>query len=152
VAPAANDFIPAAVLSLREYFMGRIMWSQVEGLYRGQALTGTVITIDDDALKTALKNAGESIFDTEWWMETLNVVLERWGLKSKHWTDPATQVLRIHFRMANTDQQGANGDTKAGTGPLTTRLMSTGKLNPSSVGTGGLNSNKLDSGKLGDRK
>ena len=46
--------------------MSRIMWSQTEGLYRGQALTGTVITIDDDALNVALKNAGNAIFDTEW--------------------------------------------------------------------------------------
>jgi hypothetical protein len=131
------------------------MWSQVEAIYRGQSLSGTVITIDEEALKTALKNAGNSVFDTEWWMETFNVVLERWGLKSKHWTDPATQVLRIHFRMANEAQ--AAGDTKVGTGPLTTRLLNSGKLNSGSLSSGGLNSGKLGSGgldpsRLGDKK
>jgi len=135
--------------------MGRIMWSQIESIYRGQSKSGTVITIDEDALRTALKNAGNSIFDTEWWMETFNVVLERWGLKSKHWTDPATQVLRIHFRMANEGQDA--GDTKVATGPLTNRLLNSVKLNSGNLNSGGLNSGRFGSGgldpnKLGDKK
>jgi hypothetical protein len=124
--------------------MNRIMWSQAESLYRGQSLTGTVITIDEDALNVALKNAGNSIFDTEWWLETLQVVLERWGLRSKQWTDPATQVLRVHIRTAASDQPPGTG---VGTGPLTTRLLNSGGLDGSKVGSGG-----LTSGKLSDRR
>jgi len=116
------------------------MWSQAESLYRGQSLTGTVITIDEDALNTALKNAGNSIFDTEWWLETLTVVLERWGLRSKEWTDPTTQVLRVHIRTAVSDQPA---DTSVGTGPLTTRLLNSGGLDPSKLQSGGLNPSKL---------
>jgi hypothetical protein len=131
--------------------MGRIMWSQAEGLYRGQSLTGTVITVDEDALKSALKNAGNSIFDTEWWIETLTVVLERWGMNSKQWTDPATQVLRLHFRIAdaNAGQPSQSGST---TGPLTTRLLNSGKLNSGGLNSGNLNSGRLNSGKLGEKK
>jgi hypothetical protein len=131
------------------------MWSQVEGLYRGQCPTGTVITIDEDALKVALKNAGNAIFDTEWWIETFTVVLERWGLKSKNWTDPATQVLRVHFRMANSDGVQGNSTGPLGgttTGPLTTRLLNSGKLNSGNLNSGGLNSGNVHSGKLGERK
>jgi hypothetical protein len=127
--------------------MSRIMWSQTEGLYRGQALTGTVITIDDDALNVALKNAGNAIFDTEWWLETLTIVLERWGLNAKQWTDPATQVLRIHFRVS-ADQPAANG---VGTGPLTTRILS-GGLSSGNLSSGNLRSGGLNSGKLSDRR
>jgi hypothetical protein len=121
--------------------MNRIMWSQAESLYRGQSLTGTVITIDEDALNTALKHAGNTIFDTEWWLETLTVVLERWGLRSKEWTDPTTQVLRVHIRTAASDQPA---DTGVGTGPLTTRLLISGGLDASKVGSGGLSSGKLN--------
>jgi hypothetical protein len=127
------------------------MWSQAESLYRGQSLTGTVITVDEDALKAALKNAGNSIFDTEWWLETMTVVLERWGLKAKQWTDPATQVLRVHFRAAVANGaepgQAAASSSNSGTGPLTTRLLNSGKLN-----SGGLNSGGLNSGKLGEKR
>jgi hypothetical protein len=128
--------------------MSRIMWSQAEGLYRGQSLTGTVITIDEDALKIALQNAGNTIFDTEWWLETLTIVLDRWGLKVKQWTDPATQVLRIHFRIAT--EQGPG--TGVGTGPLTTRILNSGNLNSGGLDSGKLGSGPLHSGKLGGRK
>ena len=134
--------------------MGRIMWSQAESLYRGQSLTGTVITVDEDALQAALKNAGNSIFDTEWWIETLTVVLDRWGLKSKQWTDPATQVLRLHFRIAdpNANQPGQPSQSSVGTGPLTTRLLNSGKLNSGNLNSSNLNSSKLGSGKLGEKR
>jgi hypothetical protein len=131
--------------------MSRIMWSQAEDLYRGQSLTGTVVTIDEDALKAALRNAGNVIFDTEWWVETLTVVLERWGLIAKQWTDPATQVLRVHFRTINTGQPVASG-ANIGTGPLTTRLLNSGKLNSGPLNSGPLNSGPLNSGRLGDRR
>lgn len=136
--------------------MSRIMWSQTESMYRGQSLTGTVITIDEDALSIALKNAGNAVFDTDWWLETLTIVLERWGLNAKQWTDPATQVLRIHFRVT-TDQAAANG---VGTGPLTARIASgnlaSGGLNSGNLSgnlrSGGLSSGSLNSGKLNDKR
>jgi hypothetical protein len=132
--------------------MGRIMWSQAESLYRGQSLTGTVITVDEDALKTALRNAGNSIFDTEWWIETMTIVLERWGLKAKQWTDPATQVLRVHFRSAMANGTEPGQPTGTTTGPLTTRLLNSGKLNSGGLNSGNLNSGGLNSGKLGEKK
>ncbi|MEO8287689.1 MAG: hypothetical protein ABI670_14775 [Chloroflexota bacterium] len=124
--------------------MGRIMWSQAEDLYRGQALMGAVITIDEPALQTALKHAGNSVFDTEWWVETLTVVMDRWGLKAKQWTDPATQVLRIHYRTSDATQNGSGNQVV--TGPLTTRLLS-GPLNSGRLGSGMLNPDRL-----GDRR
>ena len=139
--------------------MSRIMWSQTEGLYRGQALTGTVLTVDEDALRIALKNAGNAVFDTEWWLETLTIVLERWGLNAKQWTDPATQVLRIHFRVTADQAAAANGGV--GTGPLTARIqsgnlisggLSSGNLRSGGLNSGTLNSGGLNSGKLSDRR
>lgn len=127
------------------------MWSQAEELYRGQSLTGTVITIDEEALIVALKNAGNTVFDTEWWLETFTVVLERWGLKSKQWTDPATQVLRVHYRMANVAQPEPGSTmtpNQTGTGPLTTRILNSGKLNSGNLNSGKLNSDNLNSGGL----
>jgi hypothetical protein len=121
--------------------MSQMMWNHVEALYRGQSPGGTVVTVDQDAMSKALQNAGSSVYDTEWWLETLVTVVEHWGLRAKRWVDPATQVLRFHFRLAP-DQP--TGGSEIGTGPLTTRIL-TNRLN-----SGNLNSGGLDSGKLRD--
>jgi hypothetical protein len=128
------------------------MWNQVEGLYRGQATSGVILTIDEDAMNKAVRNAGNAVFDTEWWVETLRDILEHWGLKSKRWTDPVTQMPIVHFRLTNErppltntgpfNGAGNTGPMK-GTGPLTTRLLNSGKLNSSPLDSGKLNSGKL---------
>ena len=102
----------------------QMMWSQREDLYRGQAEDGTVITVDDDAMREALKKAGNGIFESDWWVETLVRVLEHWGIYSKRWLDEATQVPRMHFRL---DQPKPLDPVEeqmiAGTGPLASRLL-----------------------------
>lgn len=98
-----------------------MMWSQVEAQYRGQATDGSVITVADEAMQLAHRKAGNSIYECDWWVETLTQVLERWGVYCKRWIDPASQVPRLHFSL---------GDPKSGvqttqtTGPLSARIMS----------------------------
>jgi hypothetical protein len=128
--------------------MNQIMWSQTEKVYRGQATGGTVISIDEDAMDRALRKAGQSVFECDWWIETLSVVLEHWGLKGKRWMDPATQVPRLHYSLVATEADAPSGPPPPAPppaqpqtpapGPLTSRLMNSGKLN-----SGQLNSGKL---------
>jgi hypothetical protein len=129
--------------------MSRIMWSHVESQYRGQSFSGVIITIDEDAMNKVIKQAGNVVFDTEWWIETLAVVFEHWGLKSSRWLDPATQMPHVHYRLIHDRKPndtsgpltGAGSVTAIkGTGPLMTRILNSGKLN----------SGQLDSGKLRD--
>jgi hypothetical protein len=77
----------------------QLMWNQIEELYRGQGTNGTVITIESDAMQTALNRAGKAVYDTDWWIETLQNVLEHWGVYSQRWLDVATRVPRIHFSL-----------------------------------------------------
>ncbi|MEO5953714.1 MAG: hypothetical protein ABIQ44_14725 [Chloroflexia bacterium] len=122
--------------------MSRILWDHVEAHYRAQCNSGVILSIDDDAMIKALKNAGNIVFDTEWWVETLQNVLEHWGLRSKRWTDPVTQMPRIHYRLTN--ERVPTGATSpiggTGTGPLMNRLNNTGSL-----------SDRLNTGSLSER-
>jgi hypothetical protein len=131
------------------------MWSHVESQYRAQANSGVIITIDEDAMNKAIKNAGNVVFDTEWWVETLPIVLEHWGLRNKRWLDPTTHMPHVHYRLTNdrvpTGTTGPlNGEDAVsipkGTGPLMTRILNAGKS-----ATGPLDSGKLNSGGLSDR-
>ncbi|MDQ5823943.1 MAG: hypothetical protein M3441_06975 [Chloroflexota bacterium] len=97
-----------------------MMWNELEGQYRGQAEQGEVVTVAEDAMKLAHKRAGNWAFEADWWVETLTEVLEHWGLFSKRWIDPATQVVRVHFTMG----EPKTGDTKHPSGPLSARIMS----------------------------
>ena len=135
--------------------MSRIMWSHVESQYRAQSNAGVIITIDEDAMNKAIKNAGNVVFDTEWWVETLPVVLEHWGLRTKRWLDPTTHMPHIHYRLTNDRvPTGTTGPLTGedavsipkGTGPLMTRILNAGKST-----TGPLDSSKLNSGGLSDR-
>lgn len=134
--------------------MSRIMWDHVESHYRGQCNSGIVLSIDEDAMNKALKNAGNAVFDTEWWVETLTNVLEHWGLRSKRWMDYSTQMPRVHFRLTTdrtpTGNSGPLGSLPKGTGPLTTRILNSGKLNSGNLDSSRLNSGNLNSGKLRD--
>lgn len=100
----------------------QIMWNEFEGQYRGQATGGEVVTVAEDAMKLALKKAGNWVFDSDWWVETLIRVLEHWGIYRKRWTDPATQVVRLHFTMG--DPTPGPDESTASSGPLSTRILS----------------------------
>lgn len=112
---------------------GQIMWSYVEQMYRGQGSGGTVVTIEEGAMQLALKRAGKGTFEVDWWLETLRQVLEHWGIQHKKWTDPATQVPRLHFSLSATHTQeeeparAQTPESKIQTrplpGPLSTRLL-----------------------------
>jgi hypothetical protein len=126
--------------------MTRILWNQFEAVYRGQSNTGTVITVDEDAMQKALVNAGNVVFESEWWMETLTNVLDHWSLGSKRWMDHVTGMPRVHFRLLaepppqRTGPFSSNTGNLKGTGPLTTRILNSGRLD----------SDRLHSGKLKD--
>ncbi|MDQ3703852.1 MAG: hypothetical protein M3437_01270 [Chloroflexota bacterium] len=97
-----------------------MMWNELEGQYRGQAEQGEVVTVAEDAMKLAHKRAGNWAFEADWWVETLTRVLEHWGLFSKRWVDPATQVVRVHFTLGEPKSSGPSLPT----GPLSARIMS----------------------------
>jgi hypothetical protein len=133
--------------------MSRILWNQVEAVYRGQANTGDVITVDEDAMQRALVNAGNAVFDSEWWVESLPNVLEHWKLVSRRWMDNVTGMPRVHYRLvteADAQQpQGRTGPFRSntgpikGTGPLTTRFLNSGKLDSGKLGHGETDSSRL---------
>ena len=137
--------------------MSRILWNQVEAVYRGQSNSGAVITVDEDAMQRALINAGNAVFDSEWWVESLASVLEHWNLGSQRWMDHVTGMLRIHYRLVTDQPPGRTEPFNAGTGPikgtgpLTTRILNSGKLDSDRLNSGKLDSGEFDSGKLRDR-
>ncbi len=103
----------------------QMMWNVREAVYRGQASDGTVITVDEDAMSTALKKAGNTIFESDWWVETLIRVLEHWGIFSKRWIDDVTNVPRMHFKLAEPKPVEPHEEKMIeGTGPLSARIIS----------------------------
>jgi hypothetical protein len=107
-----------------------LMWDQIQSVYRGQASGGVVVLVEEDAMQVALKKAGKSVFETDWWLETLTDVLEHWGIYAKRWVDEATLVPRARFTAGEPKQDNpadsGSGSSSTG-GPLTTRILS-GKL------------------------
>ena len=101
----------------------QMMWSIRESLYRGQATDGTVVTVEEPAMMEALKQAGKGIYETDWWRETLPVVLERWGLVAKRWTDDATGMPRAHYTLGTPSVPRLEDELKHTTGPLNARLI-----------------------------
>ena len=78
----------------------KLMWNQIETLYRGQGTNGAGVTVEAEALDVAMRRAGKSVYDSDWWVETLQNVLEHWGIYMQRWTDAATRVPRIHFSVS----------------------------------------------------
>jgi hypothetical protein len=101
----------------------QMMWSQIDQVFRGQASDGTVITVEEDAMLLAHKKAGNSVYESDWWPETLTRVLEHWGIYGKRWVDDVTFVPRIHFTKGEPKQQAAQQQQQR-SGPLSTRLLS----------------------------
>jgi hypothetical protein len=100
-----------------------MMWSPRESRYRGQATDGTVITVDEDAMQAALKQAGNGIFETDWWVETLTRILTHWGIYSRRWIDEATKVPRMHFKLDQPKPTNPMEEKIETTGPLSARIM-----------------------------
>jgi hypothetical protein len=132
----------------------QLMWNQIETLYRGQGTNGTVVTVESQALDLALSKAGKTVYDSDWWIETMQRVLEHWGVYTQRWTDSATRVPRLHFSMTESKPQEGTGSiqqpstqqppsqqppaqqpstetTPLNTGSLRERLRNTNKLNES---------------------
>ncbi len=118
----------------------QMMWNQMDQVYRGQASDGTVITVEEDAMVLAHKKAGNSVYESDWWPETLTRVLEHWGIYSKRWVDEVTLMPRMHFTRGEPAGQGAHTaqaqtqtqeQQQLRSGPLSTRLLTanpTGRL------------------------
>lgn len=120
----------------------RMMFDQIEHVYRGQATDGTVITVKEDGMDLALRKAGKAVFETDWWSESQTAILEHWGLYGKRWIDDATKMPRLTFVV---------GEPKKGivmpqnpTGPLSSRLQSKSQSGPLSA--------RIQSGPLGTKR
>src|SRR5438105_3020251 len=101
----------------------QIMWSYTDRLYRGQAGDGTVVTVTEEAMDVALKKAGKGVFESDWWTETLTVVLEHWGIYGKRWADPATAMPRLHFVKGEPKPDSMATNPKMASSPLSTRIL-----------------------------
>lgn len=77
----------------------RMMWNQFQAQYRGQATNGTVVTVDETVMALALKKAGKGVFDSDWWIESLERVLNHWGITAQRWVDATTNTRRAHFSL-----------------------------------------------------
>lgn len=111
----------------------QLMFDRIGGMYRGQATNGSIVTVTEDAMELALKKAGKTIYDSDWWVETILRVLEGWGIYCKRWVDDATNSLRLEFSTKPPDkptgQQASTSTNPLTSGPLSSRLTS-GKLPP----------------------
>lgn len=101
----------------------KMMWDIIAGIYRGQASDTTVITVEEDAVELALSKAGKSVYDSDWWPETLPRILEHWGIYSSRWTDEATRLHKMHFVLGRPTKPSPVGIENAN-GPLSARVMS----------------------------
>ena len=77
----------------------QMMWDHISAVFRGQATNGTVVTVDEGAMNAALKNAGKGVYDSDWWVETLDTILDHWGIDVKHWVDDITRSPRAGYSM-----------------------------------------------------
>ena len=112
-----------------------MMWDPIVGDYRGQATNGTVVTVDKDVMDMANKRAGKAVYESDWWVETLERVLEHWGIYAKRWVDAASGVPRINFSLDRPAEvptkpveqalpEPPPQPAKTPSGPLSKRLMS----------------------------
>jgi hypothetical protein len=130
----------------------KMMWDTIGRNYRGQSSNGTVVTVAEDAMELAQKKAGKGVYESDWWIETLERVLEHWGIATKKWVDQATQTSRAGFTIgveadANAPSPSSYSSMRSpapapapprqeqpqtrGSGPLLNRLS--GGLNPKDV-------------------
>ena len=103
---------------------------------------GTVVVVDPSAMDLAHKKAGKTVYDSDWWVETLQVTLDHWGIFSRRWMDGATRVPRANFSLESfpdtgtltQEQVSRNLTQPLQSGPLLSRLNSgplgSGPLSP----------------------
>jgi hypothetical protein len=102
----------------------QLMWDVLESQYRGQASDGAVLTVEEPAMTEALKQAGKGVFEADWWRETMPVTLERWGITARRWTDEATGMPRVHYRLGTPTVPDLDDALRRTTGSLSERLIS----------------------------
>ena len=121
----------------------RMMWDHITAMYRGQAGNGTVVAVEPEAMDLAHKRAGKVVYDSDWWVETLQITLEHWGIFGRHWMDAATRVPRANFslnRYTDTDKL-TQEQVSSAPPPTPTKPLSSGPL-----------LSRLKSGPLGARE
>ena len=77
----------------------QLMWDYQSSVFRGQAVNGTVVTVTEDAMNMAQRKAGKSVYETDWWLETLDTVLDGWGIEIKRWHDYVTAQNRADYTL-----------------------------------------------------
>jgi hypothetical protein len=120
-----------------------MMWDHITSTYRGQAGNGTVVVVESTAMDLAHKKAGKVVYDSDWWIETLQVTLEHWGVFGRYWMDAATRVPRANFsldRYTDSGKLDADQVSSSSPPPTPTRPLSSGPL-----------LNRIKSGPLGSR-
>ena len=111
----------------------QMMWNAWQEAFRGQATNGTIVTVEQEAMDLAHRKAGTSVYESDWWPETLTSVLEHWGIYYKKWLDEDTVTPRLHF--TTTAPEKSNETRKPASGPLSARLNS-GPLNTRNLTNG----------------
>ncbi len=81
----------------------QLMWLVMDARYRGQATNGSIVTVTQDALDIAQKNAGRQVYETDWWVETLPQVIQNWGIYFKQVLDRTTLNHCVDFSHAPFD-------------------------------------------------
>ena len=134
-APFVSVWVPywSTVSGATRFGTHATLMSDVSPFFLTAVADGTVITVEEDAMETALKKAGKSIYESEWWLETLAQVLEHWGIYCKRSVDEATHVPRLRFSMippapketgTSQAQRPSTYTTPLNSGPLSSRLNS----------------------------
>ena len=99
----------------------QMMWNSWQETFRGQATDGTIVTVDQEAMDLAHRKAGTSVYESDWWPETLTSVLEHWGIYHKKWLDEDTHNPRLHFTTTVPEK---TSEARPVSGPLSARLTS----------------------------
>ena len=124
----------------------KMMWDHILSVYRGQASDGTVVVAEPAAMDLAQRKAGRTVYDSDWWVETVQRTLEHWGIYSRRWIDAATRMPRINYSLTKYTGQAGSAVAEAAqpqsvdqvvpapirplaSGPLTNRIIS-GPLGP----------------------
>lgn len=119
----------------------RMMWDHILAEYRGQAANGTVVVVEQAAMELAHKKAGKVVYDSDWWVETLPVTFDHWGIFGRHWMDGATRVPRANYSLNRYSDSGELLEERPAPSPSSlTQPLNSGPL-----------LNRLKSGPLGSK-
>ena len=93
--------------------MGKIF--EILQNFRGQATNGTVVTVDHDVMDVVNKKAGKSVYDSDWWVETLEAVLEPTGhrlVRARSGDEALKALLRDEFAAILSRQLASAGSAR----------------------------------------